>query len=354
MHDKYQYIETSVTKIGQVVGKLYDSLGKAESRRTRPAQSSFVMVAESRTDFDRVDGLIATFAKIHPSRFFVLYVDDALLDLKAEVSGTSHLTAGKEKVFSEVIRLGAPKSKLRALPNVVRANMHPGMTSELFVHSSAVDFDAIDLVAAFVDQVILDSSEFESSLDQLARFRSLCTNMLDLQWVNLGVWRDQLKGTFQRPAIRKLLPSVTEIAVEASSPRRDCQAACALLISGWILHAMGLEPVAVGSQGYDCRGPDGASLRLSIAMDHDSKESRLNRLVLSAPKGAVTLRRGALLETEVSDGSNFKESRPFDDESLEGLIRRYYLIGESTYNYEPALEMAQEMEQLRRGFALDG
>jgi glucose-6-phosphate dehydrogenase assembly protein OpcA len=347
----YAYAPTSPALISKALGDVFSAMESGEQRFNRSAHTNVIVATSSRDTLGAVEKTLDALSLVHPSRFFVVYIDDSLPAVATEISARCHGLSRSEHACSEVVRLGAPRSKLGLIPSVVRGHFMVGTPAELYLADGAVSRELVDCLTPLVDLTIFDSEDFAHRLDIIAEVARLCPALLDLEWIKLGPWRDEIKAAFSRAIVRDHLPMLTEVSIDASGGRGDIPPLHALLLAGWILDR--LELVRILGHHGDLRAsfPRGGGRQVRLRFGGGRGvvaqiEEVAFRFGDGAGGGAVSFVRGQGLETHVELERRMRWSRPLEEEDREGLIRRYFLIGESTANYNAALRGALSLRYI--------
>jgi len=348
----YAYIPTSPAKITSALSDMFTELRRDDQEFSRSANTNVMIAVSSRTLLGDVEAAIDALSLVHPSRFFVVFIDDALEDLSTEISARCHGLSKSAHVCSEVVRIGAPRAKLAMVPNIVRGHFMTGTATELFLFDRDLSRELLDRLAPLADSIVFDSSDFSERVDMIAEAARWCGNLVDVQWIGLGPWRDEIKTAFTSPIVRDLLPGLNEIAIRVAGVTREPPPFVAILLAGWIVERLGLTHM-VGRHGT-LKGHLPLAGNREVRLVFDSRpagEARLEEVRFQAAlpgggTGSVRLVHGAGgLETIVEAARSFRSIRPVEDESREALLRRFFLIGESTTNYNAALRAALHIRQ---------
>jgi hypothetical protein len=65
----------------------------------------------------------------------------------------------------------------------------------------------------------------------------------------------------------------------------------------------------------------------------------------------VLLVKSDVLETRIEGEEGLVFKRAIEKDDLMEVIERFFLVGDSTVNYDPSLKLGLEMFRLTRGFA---
>jgi glucose-6-phosphate dehydrogenase assembly protein OpcA len=350
MNTQIAYTPTAPAAISSALNSVFASMTRQERpTHRRSANSNFIAVAGSPGALEGLDTLIDMLCLARPSRFFVTYLDEAGPRLSTEISARCHLLSKSENICSEVIRLGASKRGFAAVPGVIRANLLTGMSTEIFLQDPNVPGELVQTLLPLADQLIFDSSLFENRLDMLRAVERIPQGIVDLQWIGLAPWRDEIKNIFARQALSENLGGIARVEIAAELAPRSERPLCALLMGAWLMERLGLTARRRSGKGVMCTAADGREVEVAIL----SKAAGASRLaaVDFGFAGAGQGQRVRLDRTEkgldiaIHCGERLHLWRPIDDESGTARLERYFLIGESFANYRA---------EFRGALALDG
>jgi glucose-6-phosphate dehydrogenase assembly protein OpcA len=355
----YHYSQVPLAQISKGLKELFAGVQTETGVKTTLTANSNLILLLSATDlFSEMDDLINSLVLIHPCRFFVVAVDDSLEEMYAEIAARCHGLSEHTQVCSEVVRLSCPSKRLQALPELIRANLVPGTPTELLLCDSAVNQTLLQIISTLADRIFLDSSGMEGNFESLLSTAKLSPRIVDLSWVALSIWREQIKTAFDNETARSYLSGLRSIKIESIVPEhlnRDGHVPmAALLMAGWLVSRLGLEP-----HGYaDCvfqniyKGSQVVALELQSSSGSPVPSLTGVTMVLDGPAGKETcqieLKRGQQLETSVKMQHNLRVSRPFEDETQLGILRRYFQIGDFSANYGETLLAASKLLALQQ------
>lgn len=355
---RYSYTKTEPGAVGASLSKFFAGLESADKTFNRAANSNVIIPLSSALSPDSIDAELDVLAVVHPSRFFTISLDDKLSAIEASVSARCHALSKSEHVCADLIRIAAPRALFAAVPSLIRANALTDKPTELYLADASIPFEYLAPLAGNVSTMALDSGDFEGRFDELSRTEKLVKNVLDMQWVGLGLWRDEIKDVFGRPLVREFARVIRSVEITSLSPdARD--SAAALLLAGWIADRAGVgRSVRATEGGFECSDGAGRSLRLNFRKAPACGGSRVTEVVFrfdslhvgnQAQDQYVRLRHsGEALETLVDLNVSYRTTRPFEEESRVNRIRRYFLIGESMTNYTAASRLAMEFVRASR------
>ncbi|MCO6429574.1 MAG: glucose-6-phosphate dehydrogenase assembly protein OpcA [Deltaproteobacteria bacterium] len=350
MNEVFAYTPIPVGAIAKALSDNMPVPEGDEQHYVRAANVNTLMVVDAGYDSDDLESYLLTLSQVHPNRSFVIVIDQSRAEIGIEYSARCHAIGPKEHVCSEVIRLSAPSSSKEAVASIVRANLLTGMPSELCVYRPPKELSLVHQMAQLAEQVLFSSSDFENSLSALVPFLQENHLLVDLDWVKLGIWRDQIREVFDRPAWAARLADIERIEIRGESPHKGSIPIGALLLGGWLANQMDYKIVSGKGSVFTLEATSGKRISLVLTGGDcgDSSKVKLVTLEFSAahgaPAGVVNMRRcgngSGRLETAVNLGEEFRFSKLFDDEDRNDLIMRYFFIGESTLNYPKSLRIA--------------
>lgn len=378
------YQRTKVGDVSRALTELFIGLQGEDNSYTRASSTNVLLPLGSADAAEAVESLVEEVARLHPSRFFLCGVNNALNALAAEVSARCHFTskgAGRaQHVCSELVRFGVPNSQLAALAQAVRANLVSGTPTELFLFDSRVEGELLDALLPLVDDLVLDSSMWSERVFLLEKMLSSARHVVDLQWIALGPWRELLRSAFAIPEARGLANGISRVQVitdaslgaarggaterrsvsEGALPRGATMAG--LLLHGWIASRLHLTPTSVRDDeegsGIQLMSsmPTGASVSSSVASVGEAAVSpprwlasgeatgptvrsvRIEGIGRGGRSTSIEIQRsGGLLEAKVRGNSSVVLTRPIEKEEGIDFLRRFFLIGESVTNYPAAM-----------------
>lgn len=227
-----------------------------------------------------------------------------------------------------------------------------GTATELYIADGAVSRDLLDSLAPLADLIMFDSRDVSARQDFISEIARLSSNVLDLDWIELGPWREEIRTAFSKPIVVECRDDLSEVVITASGGRPGIPPFSALLLGGWVLHRLGLTRV-MGRHG-SIRAQSGGHDERSVGIRFESVgpgEPRIDAVTFRFARkdgwaGEVRVCRGNGLETIIECGRSMRSQRPWERETREGLIRRFFLIGESTANYNASLRGALHLARL--------
>lgn len=355
---RYQYKQTAAEKVNAELAEFFAQLEGADKVFNRAANANVIIPLSSPELLEALEPQLDVLSFAHPSRFFVVYFDEKAQSLSTSVSARCHALSKSEHVCAEIIRIGFPRREVAAVPSLIRACLLTGMQTEFYLFDGRFDVQELRKFSNLGDSLILDSADFEGRYEELYTVQNLTRSVLDLQWVGLGLWRDEIKALFERPFIRSYLPAVRAVEITASSASTAATPASALLLGAWILDRMRLgSQVRWAGGDFECIATEGQSVRMSLRSTRGAAESKLLEVLFrfdplrigeSPQDQYIRVSCADSLETMVDLNVSFRTSRPVEDNSKTERLKRYFLIGESVTNYTASAALAQRLERMQR------
>ncbi|MBX7145018.1 MAG: glucose-6-phosphate dehydrogenase assembly protein OpcA [Oligoflexia bacterium] len=347
---QYSYTPTALGKISDTLTSIFAELQGEDAVYNRSANCNLIILVSGPQRLPALEQLIDALSLAHPSRFFVAFPDPSTSTVQASISARCHGLSKTEHVCSEVIRLSAAPAAFAGIPSVIRAHMLTGMPTEIFLYDPDVDIALIRAVAPLADSIFLDSQSFSTNFQKLAELLPLTRTVVDFSWVGLGVWREELKLGVNRCAAGLGRPQVRSIEIGFEGPSAAQPGALALLFAGWVVNRLGAAVLECGIDNcIRLCGADGSVIELKFVGSRSDQTERLSRVRLTLEAAGkeftVEMLRAKLLETTVSGKDVHRATRPFEDESFEGRVRRHFFIGESLANYSGAVRVALKIRE---------
>ena len=350
------YTATPLSKISSALDAAFSSLDRPGEQTLRSASANCIVLVPSPQLLPSSEKAVEVLSQIRPGRFFVLICDDTATSITAQVATRCHVISKSERSCSDVVRLTSSPEQWTAVPSIVRANLVTGVVTELYLMESIAQRPfMLEGLSSVTDLIVVDSAMFDENLSQIQSLRTVTNSIVDLEWIAGAPWRDQLRNIFERPLVAARLPALESVAVTCASGRGEQAPAVGLLFCGWLLSRLHLDPVAIGSSGYECRGSGmvkhiNFDLRIVPGAGPRSAIQEVLFTFSEPQGGTIKLSRAELLETVVNLGQHYRLTRPLEEESAISRVQRYFLIGESFKNYTESLRSGLLLESLRHGF----
>lgn len=341
----------SLPDISARLAEIFSTMESEDSGLIKSANQNLIILCADSDSKERMDSLIDAFAGVHPSRFFALRGDTKI---SVDISARCHPIGGGSGVCSELIRISYPNEWIARLPSIIRANLIPGKLTELYVSDPTTMPALLQTIAPLAERIYFDSQDFTKGLRTIEDIRRQSNVLVDFEWMRLSAWRDQIKDIFERPTLNREIPKLTAVQIQYEAGNSERVSTGAYLLAGWVVRRLGGEPKSYGKNGYECLRGSLAPFYLTLDVKKNSGSDTLRRVIgismTFGTSGSIKIERKAALETTVTYGGGMHISKPVDDESELGIIRRYFLVGESTANFDSSLLAALELRRLRHGF----
>lgn len=344
---RYSYTATSPEKIAATLAKLFESM-EEEGKVTRFATNNLLIAVSSEKSLDEVEEFIDLLSIVHPSRFFVINAASDPKELSAEVSARCQLLGKNEHVCSEVVRLHVGAERVECIPSLLLANLITGVPTECFVFDERANTDIIDQLLLMSEAVYFDSGEFDHNVEMVHHLSSSKASLVDLQWVKLSPWREQIRIAFERADAKELVGSLKNITIISSG--ESGAAAPTRLIAGWLLSKLGLE-VRAAHTGLIGFKRDGGEVRLGFENIKSDAPSELQEVQLEFTPGkggnrSMRFLKGHTLDSFIEIDRPIRHAAVLEADDKLSRMKRFFTIGESMINYPAALKRSLVIERL--------
>lgn len=351
-----EYKECPLTKIEPTLEGLKAGLSHATG--ILPATSKNFVIFTSKDEVI-LEPILETLARIQPTRLFHLACNKAAQDYSAQVRIMPG-PGGAAEGCSECIQLKIPATSLTSLPHLVRAHLVPGMITDFFLPDwDGYELEVLLTLKEMADRIIFDSGILQHGLSPIGRTLGFSEKLIDLEWIRLGAWKDQVRSVFREKRFRDFILGLDTIVITTRAGTLIPNGA--LLFGGWLLSRLGFEVRAYGNARYECRRSDGKIIHLEYAVGQGSEPVQGFTFRQAGLNGSSTEITATLVSREqftakiIKTGANFEpafqSSIPLDELEVSALLNRFFLVGESIKNYSQSLKKALECETLRRGFS---
>lgn len=354
MGSTLSYSAVEVSGISKALTSLFES-DVEDQVITRASATNVIVSGVTLEGLAEATRVVESIAPVHPARFFIPVMEPGAVSMRAEVAAACVRVSSGNEVCSEIVRLYFPDSARLAVPSVVRANMLPGLSSEVFAFgwddSSQQLIKQSDLL--FIDSHELSRSALLKILDLVTSSR---VQTVDFNWVRLGVWREEIKRVFDLSSTQRALANLKAITIESAEYNEGEYDASAFTLAGWLCHRLGAEPLSLGHSGWECRRRSGGDFFISFKrVAPIGPSATIQRVSLSggdtSDSPIATLSRREVLESQIDVEGGVVLQRAVENDDGLAVIERFFLVGDSTVNYEPSLKLGLEMSRLARGFA---
>jgi hypothetical protein len=339
------YVSVEPSEISATMARIFSNLRKAGREYTRSANRNMLVLSSGRDPGVGMGGLLTTFAEVHPSRFFVLVQGSEEQRLKVEIAVIGISFSKSDVSCSEVIRISSAPKHSKIVAEIVRSQLLSGLPIELAVFDTGVPREVVERFSAVADTALYDSSVFDGAPDLLGNLVELAQSSVDTQWLVLAPWRDEIRRVFDRQDYRRALPHLSSLSIDSLCPDPIAVPPCAALLAGWIGSRVGHTEVRRDGGERSLRDAEGRELRVSFARRAAALDSVVSRIGIGfGDHGEVVVERDSgVLRTVVAISPGYRSERPLEDESRDAVLRRYFLIGESTANYPSAMRLGLKL-----------
>lgn len=353
MTDEIGLTETRPEAALHELDSLFSDLDR-KGAYARAAGSNFIIVS-SCGGAGSLKDYIDLLSVLRPGRLFVVSPQSGLSGLHTRVAALCRPVSRSEHVCCELIEITFGPETWPALPSVLFSLMRSGYETELFVRDGAAMESSLQHLAALAQRLIFDSGEFRSgfvttgsSLADMLKEKG--RQLVDLKWLSFALWREQLRFVFDKPAAQSVLPFLSRIEVIMHGKEKSGIPSVGLLAAGWLMDRMGLELVGKGKEGVFLRNSYGGNVTLNLASSCALCAEALDELKLEfndrRRSYCVSLFQGSSLQTVVRLDEEFKLSVPFESVETIDLLKKFYVVGDSTLNYPASLRAAFKLQSL--------
>ncbi|RMG42945.1 MAG: hypothetical protein D6719_04950 [Candidatus Dadabacteria bacterium] len=321
---------------------------------TRSASSNFIVLVSESSDSKSINRLLDAISPVHPCRFIAIRPDKKVSDISAEVSASCHKLSRNQHVCSERIILNVPPVGFDALPSVVNAHLLPGVSSELLLFGEDLPDQLINSLSDIADIIYCDSVELQGGVRDALRLLGKVKHIVDLRWIELSYWRQQIKEIFSHKAAASFIPLIKAIHIVTENREGKPPSTPGLLMAGWLSDRLKMSPVAISSSGFECDGPTAGTVIITFEYRKSKFRTRLKNLeiIFDGGNAHVLLERDSSgLHSEVKLlGNEYNFSSPLEEGTPLKMLEKYFVIGESVKNYPAALKLACEMAELDENY----
>jgi glucose-6-phosphate dehydrogenase assembly protein OpcA len=234
---------------------LRDLLGRRyqEDRSFVPARVMNLVVIVDRGFRGEVENRLARVGRYHPSRLVVIAVEAGRKTLDAYATvGTEdaehrpgHIAVGRERVEIE-----CGPQHLESLDTIVDPLLVSDLTTMVWApHGHG---DAVDALRRLTSIVLVDTQDEPEPRDAFQRAHDLSGSayVVDLAWLRSTPWRERVAASFDPPALRRELGSLSKVTVR----HRHDSAASGVLFCGWLASRLHWRPEELAHGGAGLTG----------------------------------------------------------------------------------------------------
>lgn len=344
---RYLYTKTPPERIGETMSKVFESM-EEDGQVTRFATNNLLIAVSSSKPADEIEEFIDLLSIVHPSRFFVVKASGDPNELSAEVSARCQMLGKNEHVCSEVVKITVGSERFHSLPSLLLANLVTGVPTETLILHDDAPAELIDRMLQMSEVVYFDSGDFDRNVDMVHHLSSSKAALVDLQWVKLSPWREQIRLSFERADAKELVGQLRSITIISSGDAAG--AAPTRLLAGWLLSKLGLE-VRVDKRGLLGFKREGGEVALSFENIKSDGPSELREVHLDFNPGKTGRRsmrfvRGETLDSLIEVDRPVRHTAVVEADDKLSRLRRFFTIGESMINYPAALKRSLVIERM--------
>ena len=342
--------DVELPDIGKMLQDRFSELESDGGFYRRIGKSNIIVVISDEDELERHKGAIYSIAENCPSRFFLVFADQDAVDTKATVSVLCFEQSDEAYSCSEFVQLHTPREELARIKSVVLSNSSPGDRTILCLLDRAINSESAEMFLEMSDEVIVDSASFASGIALLSDL-SLDgeTDVIDLNWLRLSPWREQIRLVFDQGSFAEALTKIDSITIAGG---KDTVGSSVFSLAGWLVSRMEMKVNSFGSRGFECETLTGSTLTIQIEPGSQAGLASI-RFESQSEDGEtyyLEVSRDTVLHTTSNIEPDYHVSRTLESEDENDLLIRYFAVGDSITNYQPALEMGLELRQLWSSF----
>jgi hypothetical protein len=201
--------------------------------------------------------------RYHASRMLVLAYEPKResLDARVTIAWDAPAARGEMALLRETVVVELGDRHLDDLLTIA----DPLVISDLptLLWSPHGHHDVVAVLLELAQAVLLDSVEETDPHEALERAAALSADayVVDLAWLRSTPWRERVATSFDRPARRRELRTITSVTVR----HHPASTAAALLLAGWLSSRLGWQPGPLLAHGDALQGKAHAS-RQDVAL----------------------------------------------------------------------------------------
>lgn len=264
-------------RVPDVLAALEDIRRSEPLPSTRTSVLTLVLLADRAEEAARAGAALHELGGRHPARAITVRTEEGEPGLDAEVRLMGAEVAGTSLWFEDVCLTvrGPAGDHLDSL-------LEPFTLAELPMVAWFVDRlpDPDDPVLRAADAVLVDARDL-GEVECLATLADVASSsvLLDLSWVRLRPWREQLAALFDGPALRPFLDGVRSIEVSGKTGPSH-------LLAGWLSSRL-------GTPGRFVHLVEAEHVGVHIVAEH---EGRTGHFEVARPGGERTVRASVAIE----------------------------------------------------------
>jgi glucose-6-phosphate dehydrogenase assembly protein OpcA len=359
-------IGTLERQLGDLWGRVTSQTGDTGGTRTRIL--NLVVYAQDEQHAERISQELRDCTDRHPSRTIILIGDRhvAQSSVDAKVSAFCVPSRGDRPLCYEELVFTGHGRAADHLSSMVIPFVIPGLPTYLWWPGQpAFGHRVFHRLLSVVDQLIVDSAQFNSPADGIANLALLSRakqGINDFNWARLRPWREIIAQFFDGPHWAPYAFGIRTIRMEYGTGTTDYRRAAVgtLLTLGWLAQELGWEPetsldapLARDFSVSVLQGDRVIDIDLNFRDHGASAAGHLMALEFVAdPKGMPPARfkvvrsddlRRADVSATVHEGTAIRRAVPLEIDSDAELLTRELEIGGHDFLYERILETASRL-----------
>jgi glucose-6-phosphate dehydrogenase assembly protein OpcA len=318
--------EPRFTDVSSIESELIDLWKEAERSEDggesgtviRACSANLIIVTHGNADGNGTDQLLDSIAAVHPSRTFLVLLDQGFSSREIETYVSARCSIplpGEKQVCCEQINLRASILSSDKIASVITSLLVPDIPVILFWIDRLAE--AEDLPGRLVSGA--DHAAFDPPDDPRNPFVSLrsfinlhrahsSTTIGHLAWDRIQPWRIMVAGHFDDIRMRKELASLCEVSIVYSAGTGS-PLTSSLFLLGWLAHSLewkrehALRLITPGTlEGVARMGDREIALSVRSARSGENRESGIHSLVFRNDAGALlTLKKVGTQECVCSE-----------------------------------------------------
>lgn len=259
---RFAFTPCSTKDIEKVLDHIFTNLLESEEDLRSHSNNVLMLVGPSVTEnelFQHIEDLMV----VHPGRYFMLEVNETDPDLmRIEVAGVCHSVDKKTNLCSDVVSFKVSSNNLAAIPSLVMSLAHTGRSFGTYIMRDFSISEEVMSLIEIADFLVFDSYHMRKQSIRFDVVFSNVSKLIDVQWLRLSAWRDQIKLTFDVPVAQNLLEHLVKIEYRGGEA---CSADVnTWLFLSWLTSCLDLRMAPDLDGRYILVGMDGREVELSI------------------------------------------------------------------------------------------